>query len=653
MLIEVVAQLDRRLAAEGDDDAVRLFFIDDVLHVFGGERLEVQPVRRIEVGGDGFGVVVDDDHFIPQFFERPHAVHGRIVELDALADADGAGTDDDDAALFALFDERRRLVVGVIVVRGIEIRRFGGELGGAGIDHLIDRLAVVRHALPGEFFQLMVGIAEALALFVQGAGQLFAAQALFKLDQIVELMQEPAVDLGDLKDLVYGNARLEGGKHREQALVGELFQLFAQVLPLVFVEVEGREGDLRPAHGLHDRHLEGGADRHHLARRLHARAQLALGVEELIERPLGELDHDVVDGRLEAGEGLAGDVVLDLVQRIAEGDLGGDFGDGIARRLGRERGRTRHAGVDFDDRIFEGIGVERKLAVAAALDAQFRDDLQGCAAQHLILFVCQRDGGSDDDGVARVDADGVEVFHRADGDDVAVAVAQHLELDLFPAVDVLFHQHLGDGREHEAVVRDGAQLLFVIGDAAARAAQREGGADNDGIADLVRHRHAFLYRIGDIRGDDGLADLLHGLFEQLAIFRTVDGVDVGADELDPPLIEEALFGQLAADGQARLPAQRGEQAVRPLFDDDALDRFQRQRFEVDLVGERFVRHDGGGVGVAQDDVDARRLEHAARLRARVIELRRLADDDGAGADDEYFVDIASFRHLFFLRPSWP
>ena len=202
-------------------------------------------------------------------------------------------------------------------------------------------------------------------------------------------------------------------------------------------------------------------------------------------------------------------------------------------------------------------------------------------------------------------------------------------------------------------MRDGAQFLFVIGDAAARAAQREGGADDDGIADLVRHRHAFLYRIGDIRGDDGLADLLHGLFEQLAIFRTVDGVDVGADELDPPLIEEALFGQLAADGQPRLPAQRGEQAVRPLFDDDALDRFQRQRFEVDLVGERFIRHDGGGVGVAQDDVDARRLEHAARLRARVVELRRLADDDGAGADDEYFVDIASFRHLFFLRPSWP
>ena len=35
----------------------------------------------------------------------------------------------------------------------------------------------------------------------------------------------------------------------------------------------------------------------------------------------------------------------------------------------------------------------------------------------------------------------------------------------------------------------------------------------------------------------------------------------------------------------------------------------------------------------------------ARLRARVVELARLADDDGAGAYDQNFRNVRSFRHV--------
>ena len=44
-----------------------------------------------------------------------------------------------------------------------------------------------------------------------------------------------------------------------------------------------------------------------------------------------------------------------------------------------------------------------------------------------------------------MDADGVQVLHVADGDDVALVVAHDLILDLFPAGDALFHQDLMDG----------------------------------------------------------------------------------------------------------------------------------------------------------------------------------------------------------------
>ena len=73
-------------------------------------------------------------------------------------------------------------------------------------------------------------------------------------------------------------------------------------------------------------------------------AQGALGVNEFVKGPLGQLDHHIVQRGLEAGEGLAGDGVGDLVKGVADGDLGGHAGDGIARGLGGQGGRAGHAG---------------------------------------------------------------------------------------------------------------------------------------------------------------------------------------------------------------------------------------------------------------------------------------------------------------------
>ena len=65
------------------------------------------------------------------------------------------------------------------------------------------------------------------------------------------------------------------------------------------------QADLQRPHGLHQRGLEGAVDGHDLAGGLHLRADGAVGLVELVERPARDLDDDVVDGRLEAGHGLA------------------------------------------------------------------------------------------------------------------------------------------------------------------------------------------------------------------------------------------------------------------------------------------------------------------------------------------------------------
>ena len=72
--------------------------------------------------------------------------------------------------------------------------------------------------------------------------------------------------------------------------------------------------------------------------------------------------------------------------------------------------------------------------------------------------------------------------------------------------------------------------------------------------------------------------------------------------------------------------------------------FGRDGLDVGAVGELRVGHDGGRVGVDEDDAVAFLLEGLAGLRAGIIELARLADDDRAGADDEDGVNVSALGH---------
>ena len=133
MAFEVGGEVERGLAAELDDDAVRLFLVADVEDILEGERLEEELVRGVVVGGNGFRVGVDHDGFIAEFLEGKGGVDATVVELNALADPIRAAAEDDDF-----------LFVGLagfifIAVGRVEIRRGSLELGGAGIDEAVSR----------------------------------------------------------------------------------------------------------------------------------------------------------------------------------------------------------------------------------------------------------------------------------------------------------------------------------------------------------------------------------------------------------------------------------------------------------------------------------------------------------------------------------
>ena len=391
-------------------------------------------------------------------------------------------------------------------------------------------------------------------------------------------------------------------------------------------------------HGLEQRAFKVHPDGHNLARGLHLGADVLVRIDELVKRPARELEHHVIKRRLGTGIRLPGHAVDDLVQGVAKGNARGDLGDGVARGLGGQRRGTGDTRVDLDHVILHAVRRERVLHVAPAFNPQCGDDVQRCGSQHLVLLVAQRLAGRHDDGIPRVHAHRVEIFHVADGDAVARAVADHFVFDFLPAGHAALNQVFMHAGRAQAVRADLAQLALILRDAAARSAQRIGRAHDDRIAVLVGKVNRRLHIVHDHRIDARLADGEHHVLKILAILRPADGIDLCAQKLHVVAREDALFIQLHGQVQARLPAQGSEQAVRPLTRDDLFKGTGGQRLQIHLIRDVRVGHDGGRVGVDQNHLHALFLEDAAGLRAGVVKLRRLADDDRAGADDQHFFD---------------
>ena len=395
-------------------------------------------------------------------------------------------------------------------------------------------------------------------------------------------------------------------------------------------------------HGFQQRLLHRAPDGHHFARGLHLRAELVRGIGELVEGETGDLRHDVVQRRFERSRRI-GDP--DFVERESHGDLRADTCYGIARSLRRQGRGARHAGIDLDQIVFEREGVECELHIAAALDLQLADDLQRRVAQHLELLVGERLARGNDDRVAGVDTHRVDVLHAADADGRVVAVAHHLVLDLLVALDALLDEHLVHGRKRKGVAHHLAQFGLVVGETAARAAQREGRTQHHRIADFLGHRDGLLDRHGDMRRKHRLAQRLAQLLEQLAVLGALDRLERRAQDFDLALFQNALLGQLHGEVQARLSAQPRDDGVGALEADDLGDVFQRQRLHVDFVRDVRVGHDGSGVRVGEDHLVTLLLEREARLRTRIVELGGLSDDDGTRTDDQNLLDISSPRHF--------
>ena len=651
--MQAFSQVDGRLPAQAHHHALRVFEGDDVHHVLHGERLKIELVAGGVVGGDGFRVVVDDDGLIPRPADGPDGVHGRVVKLHALPDANGAGAQHN-----YLFPVRHHRLV-FHLISGVEVGNIAFKLAGAGVDHLVDghkakgpakeENLLFRH-IP-HLADVFVAEAQPLGGVERGLVAGMGFEHGFKIHNVFDLFQEQHVDLGAVVDEAQIHATADELRNGEQPVVRAVLNVVQQLVYGLVVKaghVDVAHADLQRPHGFEQAFLDGAAHAHHFARGLHLGAQAVAGALQLVKGEARHFADHVVQRRFKAGRRVGQG---NLLQMHAHRHLGRHARDGVAAGLGRKGRGARHAGIDLDQVILEAVRVQGKLHVAPALDLERADDLERAVAQHVIFLVGQCLAGAQHDGVARMHAHGVDIFHVADGDGGVVGVAHHLVLDLLVALDALFHQHLMHRGELEGVFEQLLHLLRVVGESAARAAQRKRGPEHHRVADLLRRTEALLHAGGDQRRQHRLAQPLAQLLELLAILGHLDGLKAGAQNLHLALVQDALALELHGEVEARLPAQTRQNGVRPLVAQNLGHVFQREGLHVDLVGDVHVGHDGGGVGVDQNDLVPFLAQRQARLRARVVKLRRLSDHDGAGADHQNAVNIRALRHASSPLPS--
>ncbi len=281
------------------------------------------------------------------------------------------------------------------------------------------------------------------------------------------LMQEPRIHPGKPRHFAHAHAAFKGEANIAEPLRPGRHQHLRQPPRLQYFGA-GFLSRLKRAPRLHQRFLEGAAHGHHFADRLHLRSQRIVGAGKLLKLPLGNFHDNVVDGRLETGRRFACDVVRNLVERVANREFCRNFRNRKAGRLRCQRRGTRDARIHLNHRHAPVGRIHRKLHIGAArFHANLAHDGDGRIAHLLILAIGERLRGRHGDGVARMHAHRVEVFNRADDDDVVGEVAHDLELIFLPAEHAFFDQALVHGRKIEPARQNLHQLFAVVADAAA------------------------------------------------------------------------------------------------------------------------------------------------------------------------------------------
>ena len=184
----------------------------------------------------------------------------------------------------------------------------------------------------------------------------------------------------------------------------------------------------------------------------------------------------------------------------------------------------------------------------------------------------------------------VQVLDRADDDAVVLLVAHHFHLELFPAEERFLDQELARGRRIEAALAHLDELVLVVGDAAAGAAERERGPYHRREADVALHLQRLLEIVRDAGARRGEPDAGHRRLEFLAVLGLVDRSFDAPISSTSNLFSTPSRARSSAQLSAVWPPIVGSSASGRSALDDLGDHRPGDRLDVGRVGHLRIGH---------------------------------------------------------------
>ncbi len=208
----------------------------------------------------------------------------------------------------------------------------------------------------------------------------------------------------------------------------------------------------------------------------------------------------------------------------------------------------------------------------------------------------------DDDALAGVYAQRIEVFHVADRYTVVVTVTHNLVFYLLPTLEALLHEHLG--RERKCFLCQFVELFLVVAEAGAKSAERICGTEYHGIAQFLSCGACLLDRLASFALDSLYVDFVKSLYEQLAVLGVHDSLHLCTEHTHAILLKNARLVKFNAAVQCCLSAECEQNTVGTLFLDDPLDEIRLHGKEVYLVGHALGSLHRGDVRVDENSVNS-------------------------------------------------
>ena len=170
------------------------------------------------------------------------------------------------------------------------------------------------------------------------------------------------------------------------------------------------------------------------------------------------------------------------------------------------------------------------------------------------------------------------------------------------------------------------------------------GPDDEREAELIAEAQRVLRVIDERGGRDFQADFAASILEPQAVFRDFDGAQRSADHFDFVFFENAAFGEFDGKIERGLAANCRQKRIGFFASEDFLQIFLGQWLDVGAVSQFRIGHDRRRIGIDENDFVALRAQSFAGLSAGIVKFAGLAYDDGAGADNQDFLDVCSFWH---------